>query len=122
VVVSALEPGKPIQFNPDDHELPLCLSESPIDSNLGVPPSVLLGMRRIIAAAMFLSVAVACASALESAPGARKVPAESTTATVPPRVPPSQAAVERFRGSVSTLDAATRARMTFSWRARCPDP
>jgi hypothetical protein len=73
----------------------------------------------MIVSALLLFTAVACAPRPEVTKEAR--PVAHPTASVPEPVPSSPEQVEsEFEGSVSTLDAATRARMTFSWRAGCP--
>jgi hypothetical protein len=72
-------------------------------------------MRRVLAAAFFLPLAAACASGPGAVPS-KLIPSKTADAT------PTQVARAVFEGSVSTLDAATRARMTFSWRAGCPVP
>ena len=75
----------------------------------------------MLAAALLLLIAVACAPRgnagpppPEILPAATKPPASKPAAPTP--------APESFRGSLSAIDAGTRARMTESWRAGCPVP
>ncbi|MEX2557590.1 MAG: M15 family metallopeptidase [Actinomycetota bacterium] len=78
-------------------------------------------MRRTIVSALLLFTAISCSPLHEVTEEAR--PVAQPNASVPGPVPSSTERVEsEFRGSVSTLDAATRARMTFSWRTGCPVP
>ena len=76
----------------------------------------------MIAAAMLLSLAVACSPRSEATKKAQQVAATPTTPVPAPIASSSDPVAIEFRGSVSTLGAATRARMTFSWRAGCPVP
>ena len=68
-------------------------------------------MRRFLALAL-IPVAAAC-----SAHTGASLPSPPSP---PVAVPPARSAPERFEGSVSPIDAATRARMTASWRPGCP--
>jgi hypothetical protein len=71
-------------------------------------------MRRVLVASLLLPIA-ACASDHGAVPP-KLNPTKTAEAT------PTQVAQDEFAGSISTLDAATRARMTFSWRTGCPVP
>jgi hypothetical protein len=75
----------------------------------------------MIGVTMLLTMAVACAPE----PDATKVQPIASAPTTPiptPIASSSGSAASKFSGSVAPLDAATRARMTFSWRAGCPVP
>ena len=74
-------------------------------------------MRCALAAVLLLSIAGACATGSETA--APKLAPSDVLASTPMQSGPAR---EAFRGSVSVLDASTRARMTSSWRPGCPVP
>lgn len=76
-------------------------------------------MKRFLAVAL-LPVAAACSARTAVSTPSRPSPPVVPPATVSPT--PSPSLQEPFEGSVSTIDAATRARMTASWRAGCPVP
>ena len=91
-------------------------------SNLESWPDVVSGMRRLIAAALLLPIAVACSPRPETTKDAQRVANTPATYAPEPKASSSQPTANAFRGSVSTMDAATRAGMTYSWRAGCPVP
>lgn len=79
-------------------------------------------MRRMLAAALLLPIAVACAPRREATADAQRASIEPATQAQASIASPPEPVANQFHGSASVLDAATRARMTFSWRAGCPVP
>jgi hypothetical protein len=82
-------------------------------------------MKRVFASIAVLLVASACAGEPEGAavPSPTSSP-PATNSPAPPvtRTPTTAPTIEAFAGSVAVIDAATRSRMTSSWRAGCPVP
>jgi hypothetical protein len=76
----------------------------------------------MIAAGLLLPLAVACAPRPEATKDAQSVASAPITHVPTPIASSSEPAVDQFHGSVSSIDAATQARMTHSWRTGCPVP
>jgi hypothetical protein len=83
--------------------------------------------RAVVVSVVVAVLAVGCATQRAVAPRA-SVATSSTTAGAPPSSAGTPAAAglvavgaaPRFRGSVTVIDAKTRARMRYSWRRGCP--
>lgn len=82
-------------------------------------------MRRILVGTLLLLAGVSCVPEGEAA-DALQPPAPTVSSIQRPSPVASgslsQPAAEEFRGSVSAIDDATRAKMSSSWRAGCPVP
>ncbi|MFY9588554.1 MAG: M15 family metallopeptidase [Actinomycetota bacterium] len=76
-------------------------------------------MKRIALLVPFLVLAAACEDDRTLRPAARPSVEASTT---PATDSPSRSAAPRFTSAVAHIDAATRARMSASWRLGCPVP
>lgn len=76
-----------------------------------------------------ISIVIALACVLAPACNGETGPSRPSTSPIPHQPTPSAtgrpsprpAAVE-FRGSIASVDEATRERMSFSWREGCPEP